>query len=571
MKQYLLIILCVFALSVFGQKKKFQINGAGRAYYLANELDIDRELDSISTRKANYGHTLLDFGISAFPNNNTEIIGMFRIRNELGGFWGAGVSFNVRQLTLKGVAGNIVRYELGDIDIRQTPYTVWNSPEEGNLNEGEVFSQRRRVVHYDMFYNDTTNAWRMQGAKAAFGLKFNKGIDAIRFKSYLTRQQVTDGLAVPERLFGGGSLGVVVIPRFELSFNSANLFDLKETIADSIQFKNSVHTAGFRYKTYLKDSIELGFSGEAGLSTSQYLFYQDLRAPESLSDWFVDVNIHSIIADNKFKLSLGYKDVGSDFRSPGAQTRRINFSQFPRVYQQYTNDAIGRPISYVDFISGNTDNTNKISESLVPYFAAYNNSTPYGQATPNRKGVYFNAEQLKGKAFKKSFLRFSGLTQSRGTGTTQKKLFLLAETGTDLYLNEVLNWERKIKFDLGLRYETTARSGESYEQINLQSVFGDVGMSIEIAKKLDLLFGAKLWSTSGTAFVNERNVYNTIVDFDIVNYDFEESVIAAGIQYRFNEHNVLSTHFQKFNISHASENLTDYGMSQFTILYNLFF
>ena len=60
---------------------------------------------------------------------------MFRIRNELGGFWGGGVSFNVRQLTLKGVAGNKVKYEVGDIDLKMTPYTLFNNLEEGVIKE----------------------------------------------------------------------------------------------------------------------------------------------------------------------------------------------------------------------------------------------------------------------------------------------------------------------------------------------------------------------------------------------------------------------------------------------------
>ena len=63
----LLIVLTNFA---FGQQKKFQINGAARAYLFSNELNIDESLDSITTRKANYGHTLLDLGVSIFPNKN---------------------------------------------------------------------------------------------------------------------------------------------------------------------------------------------------------------------------------------------------------------------------------------------------------------------------------------------------------------------------------------------------------------------------------------------------------------------------------------------------------------------
>ena len=106
----LTILVLLFILQAKSQNEKFQINGTARSYLFSNELKIDNSIDSITPRKSNYGHNLLDLGISVFPNTQTEVIGIFRIRNELGGFWGGGVSFNVRQLTLKGVANNVVRY-----------------------------------------------------------------------------------------------------------------------------------------------------------------------------------------------------------------------------------------------------------------------------------------------------------------------------------------------------------------------------------------------------------------------------------------------------------------------------
>ena len=87
-RRLLIISLVLVSFQAIGQEEKFQFNGSARAYVFSNDLDIDQDLDSVTTRKANYGQTLLDLGISIFPNKKTEVIGMFRIRNELGGFWG---------------------------------------------------------------------------------------------------------------------------------------------------------------------------------------------------------------------------------------------------------------------------------------------------------------------------------------------------------------------------------------------------------------------------------------------------------------------------------------------------
>ena len=570
MNRYLLILFLAFTSSVFAQKQKFQVNGAARAYLFANELDIAESLDTVSTRKANYGHTLLDLGFSIFPNEETEIISTFRIRNELGGFWGGGVSFNVRQLTLRGVAGGIVKYELGDIDLSITPYTLYNFTEEGVVNEADAFSIRRDIIHYDMFYNEN-NAWRMQGAKANFGLEFPKIIKGIDLTGFITRQRATDGILIPERLYGGGIFKINQSKNLSIAFNSVNVFDLTKTIRDSIQYTNNVYTTEVNYSKDLNDDFSVGLKSEGGMSNANYKNYTETKAPEKIDEWFYDAAITSKLKKQNISFALGYKDVGADFLSPGAQTRRVNFSKFPGVYQQFTNEFIGRQTNYFDVISGNSENSTKISEQLLPYYAAYNNTNPYGLATPNRKGVYLDATREDSTKIRSAFVKVAALTESRGTGTLQKKLFLLAEAGADIYINDFIGWNKMIKLDVGVRYENTSRSGEEYEKVNLSSVLIDGGISLEFAKNFDLLLGAKLWTVNGNEFYNQRNAYNTIENFNAINYNFIENTYAGGLRYRFNEKNQLSAQYQLFSVNHSDANLIDYGIGQFNILFSLFF
>lgn len=566
----ILILFLSISIASYAQKEKFQINGAARGYYFSNELDLSESLDTVTTRKANYGHTLVDLGISAFPNDNTEVISIFRIRNELGGFWGGGVSFNVRQLTLRGVAGGIVKYELGDIDLAMTPYTLFNFIEEGVINEADVFSLRRDIMHYDMFYTDN-NTWRMQGAKINFGLEFPKLIKGINFNGFITRQRVTDGIDSPERLYGGGTVRIDQSENLSIAFNSVNVFDLTKTTQDSLQYKNSVHTSQINYMRDLNDNISYGLSSEGGMSMVSYINYPDETAPDSINEWFYDVALKTKFKKQNVSISLGYKDVGADFLSPGAQTKRVNFEKFPGVYQQFTNDFIGRPISYTDIINGDAETSFKISEELLPYYAAYNNTNPYGLATPNRQGIYLAVEKSDSTKIKDAFLRVAALTQSRGTGTTQKKNFILVEAGSDIYLNDFLGWEKMIKIDLGARFENTLRAGEVYEKVNLTSTMIDAGISYEFASKLDLMIGAKIWMVNGNEFINERNRYNQVENFEIVDFNFVENAFASGLRYRFNDRNTLSGQYQMFSLKHNSNNLVNYGINQFNILYSLTF
>lgn len=570
MKKLLLILTVFISIIGFSQKKKFQINGAARGYILANELDISQDLDTVTTKKSNYGHTLLDLGVSAYPNDKTEVLGMFRIKNELGGFWGGGTSFEVRQLTVKGVAGDLVKYQLGDIDLKMTPYTLFNTLEEGVINEADAFALRREIVHYDMFYTKD-NTWRMQGGQAQFGLDFAKYLKSVHFNTFITRQRVTDGIATPERLFGGGTVTINQSDDLKIKLNNINLFDLSETTIDSAQFSNSVFSGQIDYNYKLNDDVKIGFTTELGKSITSYKLYSDTNAPEKFDDTFLDVALTATLSKLKTKISLGFKDVGPDFKAPGSQSRRVNYFSSPGVYGKIGNGFISRQANYFDVVSRNAETLYKISENLQNYNIAYSNANPYGVATPNRRGVYLNATRTDTSGIRESFIQISMLNEIRGSGTFQKKSFLTAKAGTDIYINDFIDWEKIVKLDLGFGYESTSRGGEDYEKIALTNMLIDAGLTFEFIENFDLLVGAKMWSFKGNEFSTSRNAYNEVDDFTEIDFDFSENTIAMGLRYRFNESTALSAQYQTFQIDDRSAADFDYGISQFNILYNMFF
>lgn len=564
------ILFCISTFLGLSQNQKFQVNGAARGYMFANELDISTDIDTSTIRKSNYGHTLLDLGFSIFPNDKTEVIAMFRIRNELGGFWGGGVNFNVRQLSLKGVAGNVVRYEIGDLDLKMTPYTLFNNIEEGVVNEADAFALRREIVHYDMFYLGD-NSWRMQGGKAQFGLNFDKYIENMAFKTFITRQRATDGLAAPERLYGGATVLITQSKKLQIGINNINLFDLTQTISDSIRFNNTVNTINWKYTTDVNDKLAVGIKGESGFSYVEYLNYNDLSAPEKYDDTFLDVALTSEFKNINTTINLGFKDVGPDFLSAGAQTKRIDYGRFPGLFQQITDNVIGRPVNYFDVINFSSENSYKISEVLMTYNAAYSNTNPYGVATPNRRGVYLNATKTDTTKFKESFVEVAMLSEIRGSGTNKTKNFLVARAGTDVYVNDFLGWKKWIKFDVGLQIESTQRGGEVYEKVNLNSSFIEAGLTLEFLENFDLLFGLKMWSVKGNEYQTIRNKYNTVTDFLPVDYNLSENTSAVGLRYRFSDETNLSAQYQKFDLVDKTTNGINYGIGQFNILYNMFF
>ena len=132
---------------------KFSMKGEARSVLANSELAVKDSIpDKVTPPKNAGGYTLIDLGFNIRPNKNTEILGMVRINNRFGGFWGAGVTFDVRQLWLKGVIADKVRYQLGDINLKQTPFTFWNHDEDRVIQQPAVFDLQRDIANYESFY-----------------------------------------------------------------------------------------------------------------------------------------------------------------------------------------------------------------------------------------------------------------------------------------------------------------------------------------------------------------------------------------------------------------------------------
>ncbi|MBY0425122.1 MAG: hypothetical protein K2Q22_05750, partial [Cytophagales bacterium] len=164
---FLSLVLVVSSIyTVFGQAE-FGVNGYGRAVLTYNNLEgniLEKpSKDTSSTKKGVSGYFLFDLTTKLKLNNDFSANAIVRVRTPYGSFFGQNVQFQFRQFQLKGRIGNNIKYEIGDIDIEATPYTVYNSPEIFHTYEADVFKTRRNILEYENFING--NVWRLQGVQ----------------------------------------------------------------------------------------------------------------------------------------------------------------------------------------------------------------------------------------------------------------------------------------------------------------------------------------------------------------------------------------------------------------------
>lgn len=573
-----MVILMTGSTTALAQSNKVTFNGAGRM--IVDNAKLGGTLldtDTTSQRREMNGAALFDFGIDIRPNENTQIHSVMRVQNEIDGFWGAGIIFQLRELYAQGVIADALKYRVGDIDAALTPYTLWNSNSEFRFGEAAAFDVFRDIIDYENFYADST--WRQQGVEAEWGLDFSDGfIDRMTFRGLISKNRQTDFFTLPDRLFGLARVGIESHPTednpgyWALHGNFVNLFE----VAEAAQFNTAERqqrsfSGDLRYRRPMGENI-FGLDAEAGGSSVVFTDLND--APdENLEDFFVDVALSLTLPESNLQFRLGISDVGADYRAPGAQSRRLAPNDQAQSFTYYTNRETLRPLNVADLIRDPSVYNRTVDDRLGAYSPVWDNVRPYGQATPNRRGVDLDV-MYTGDSLGRFDATFSAayLSEIVGEGTANLRSFLDLHIGGNVHLAPVISWERVLDLYAGIRYQSTSRDGtEGVDLIDLTSLQLEAGLNWEVYDNLDVLAGVIMLSASGNEFVADRDPF-TVVDFyEKYEAEVSELFFTGGLRYRFSETISLSAQFQSVNSKNALIPENDYTTRHALLLYNMFF
>lgn len=555
MKNYYLTIFSVFLTTViFAQErvKKIEFYGGARTNILFQDLADDS--DTLNIQKANYGHSLIDLGILIRPSNDTEIITELRMRNELGGFYGSAVTFGLRRLTLKGVINNAIRYKIGDIDLKLTPYTLYNNDYQDRVNEANVFRTAREVVDYENFFGD--NTWRRQGMETEFALDLtNDNFKSIDFRLFSTRSNPSNkAINLPERFYSGGSI-LLNTSYGTLGFNSANLHDLKNTVNDNQLYYNYVNSVSVSVPlTFVKD---VTFDLESGLSSE---IFEDviLESTQENNGYFWNAGFKYTRSESQL-VSLSSMYTGPYFRSHGAQNIRLDYQSQSGIFPVITNDQLSREMGLLDYLYNDVAYRKTFDNKIDVSNPSFSSALPYGLATPNRTGLAISAKETIWEDRINLSTDVYSLKEILGSGTQELKSFLKISAMLDANYNK---WQLKS----GLSFEQTNRDGLSYEQIDLTSFLVDFGIDFKLTDNISLMYGGKLHMSDGNDLTPLYDNQNQIIYFNNYEVDNQSQTLnALGINVNFSEKSKLTISYNSFVQYHQ----TKYTVNQFHVLYRL--
>lgn len=576
----ILLIGAVFASVSLKAQTTFYLDGYGRALTTTDRLKGDMiESDTIGIpNKGVSGYTLFDLGLNLEKDKIFKVNAILRARNEFGLFWGEGTDMEFRQIRLEGIIGKGIKYEIGDVYVEMTPYTVFNSEEMYNEYESQIFAQRREILEYENFVQG--NAWRLQGVKSYANILFDKGIDKLGLYGFGVRTQPADQIGQSDRIMAGLNATVTQSENLKVGFNYVGIQNL--TISTSlVEYSNHVGTATLDYKRALTDDFGVFLNGEGGSSSySQFRLTDEKEV--SKADYFYDGKLGIEYKPLMMKLSGGYKYVGRNFSSPGAQTTRFNQLSTPRTFSEIpdTLGTTGAPIQRYTTLYDRFTNEGAyiqgISNQLLTYAPQYSNINPYGRATPNRTGLQLNLSAGDRDSLFQASVGVDLLKEIDPDNNLGGDLrsFTGIQGGVLINIDKAIGFSRDIVLTAGYRSEATARGG--VDDIDLSSVLMDVGLSFEILPSFDLMTGYKTLKAEGNEYVPVLNEFNQFAGLPYeLSIDTEETMVSFGARFRFSEdaslsanYNLVSYKNNKANseLDFSNEN-ADYDMSQLFITY----
>ena len=559
---HLLFLLFLPILVQSQVKSKLWYDGNARVMFKRDALSGSlKETDTVSSRSNGAGFTIADLGLHFTPVTDLEIAAEIRIKNDFGGMWGAKSSVDLRNLSAKGVVNNAVSFSVGDIYLKQTKFTLYNYQQELSEYEPSAFNFYKNYVNYENFYFD--NFWRLQGFQTNVSYQSYSFIKQVDFDGFTARVRGAEWLGKPELLMVGASGVLKFTNNLNLGSHYINSFEVKSTTNGSTAYYNPVVNTQLSYSGRINDiPYELSVSG--GWSTRGW--DGDSISPE-ISGAFTNASIKTSVNNTNFNLTFRYVD--TDFRSMGAQTRRINFNSLAETYPYYGNLYTQRAVSMLDIVSDPSVYNQKLSTSLKYYNPMYNSTTPYGDATPNRVGLLLEVNNFDLSDFLSTKLKTQFFTEVIGQGTTEKRFFNNTALQSVCYIDKLLNMQNEFVLEGTLRYESVNRSGKDFESIDFSSVLLGGSLTYELIPNFKLLSGVKVFYATGNEFIIERDDYDQINDYLAVDFDANETILISGVQYDFKEDIYFTMQYNHFAIIENISTNDEFSLGRLVFMFNI--
>ena len=388
-------------------------------------------------------------------------------------------------------------------------------------------------------------------------------IEQLDFDGFTARIRGLEWLGKPELLMIGGSAIIKLSNKINLGSHYVNTFEILSSSNGTGAYYNPVLNTQLSYSGSLKD-IPYKMLLEGGFSKRGW--DGDSLAPE-IKGYFTKATIKA--KGKKSEVNLGFRYVDTDFRSIGAQTRRIDYNTATTTYPYYSNNYTQRKVSLLDIMSDPNVYNQNLSTSLMNYNPMYSSVSPYGDATPNRIGLTAEIDNLNLTDFLSAKVQTQYFSEIIGQGTTNKRSFYKSALHSLLSLDKLLSLNNSFNLEGSINLETVKRDGEDFEKIDFSSILYSGSISYELIKNLKIIAGAKVFYAEGNEFIAERDMYDQINDYSNNTYDSKETILIGGIQHHFTDDIYFTMQYNQFNVLDKTNTYDEFSMGRLIFMFNM--
>ena len=416
-------------------------------------------------------------------------------------------------------------------------------------------------MNYENYYQ--SNYRRLQGLQTNFSYNMYNFIEQIDIDAFSARVRGGEWLGKPELLMLGGSAIFKLSNKINLGSHYVNTFEVLSSSNGTVAYYNPVLNTQISYSGSLYDN-PYKMLLEAG--SSKRGWDGDSLAPEIKGN-FMQASINS--KRKKGEIDFGLRFVDSDFRSMGAQTRRIQYNSTTSTYPYYSNDYTQRKVSLLDIMSDPNIYNQNLSTSLMSYNPIYSSVSPYGDATPNRIGFTAKISNIKLTDYFITNIQTQYFSEVIGQGTTQKRMLNKSALHSVLLLDKLLSTKKSLSLEGSMNLESVNRAGEDYEKIDFSSVLFSGSISYELIENFKLIAGAKVFYAEGNEFVADRDKYDQINDYSNHFYNTKETILIAGLQHHFTDDIYFTMQYNQFNVLDKTNTYDEFSLGRLIFMFNM--
>ena len=540
----LLFVIWTVSLTPFSgraQYPSFELGGLARG---VADVGLLSQEDTVVQDVSLESHALYDLAIRGDITSKAQVYVELRLGTNLALFDTSASYAQVRRVVLSGLLVEHLRYEIGDVDVAWTPFTIWNSPSEGVVNESMLFAQWRQLQDYENF--SESEAWRLRGARFLGDWARDNGTK-LKSSSFVSRVQASDEVFRPDVIFAGSA--------FELTRKRALVAIRVQdfaTLGSSVISGKGSHVAGLSGEaSWSGDDWTL--RGEAGGSLATRLV-EGVEQGNSAAQ--VRGGYWHLSGSYKFKerwlARVSARSVSDTYISPGAQTKRILFDQSPQAFSVLNNGQWDRSLMQGDLLTARTTFQqgrpwNRVMRrGLMPFDARYGTAMPYGLATPNRRAL--SAELEQGEPSDPWSIRasLSFLQDLTPEGSPNRRHYVSTHLSGHVNLEQWWEGSRSLRLQGGWKQQIVNRAEATLSPVDLAVNVLDVGLDWSVTQTVMLSYGVKRIDAEGLDYLALRDEDFTVVGFDRVDLDVRDDLHAWGLTWRLNEKTEATFQWQKW-------------------------